>query len=579
MELKIKIIINIFIVLFSTFSFSQDKLIIQFTKFEEGDTYVLESPIILKNLAIKGDTIVGYTDVSVKKSYLSYDNGKNWKEQKISLKNESNFNLKNIFWVGNKLFLLGNNSHKGIYDNYIFSSIDVGKTWQIVNENLPFYPDDIYYSSGKFFIRTLGEEGISLNKLSGGLYASNDCKNWNKISTDEIKNISDFYFEKDEVYVNSSNGLYKYSIKEDNWTNVTKNLKSNFNENLWESSKIVIVADKCYSIFENILQEYNLTTREIKEIQIPEEYQSNLATSIYSYKGILFLCNYKNLIYYKNDFIKFKNESIKKYIQDVFYNSGGLKYLKFNNNELILNGTLSFPFSAFESNEDFKPIVSKATLFRNNNLLQDNIVNLKIANNSSNKVTTNISHSYIKSNSTQIDCSNKFTQSTVRPSYYEYRIFTLQEIPNATINEICRINNTSTNEIIKRNGSVIGYSIYQFSPKGKRLKDVTMDLNGKIMQKMIYQYDNNNEAKYLFKINYLDEIIFMKAKENNGFKDIEFNGPYPKTIENALRRYKSPERTYFSDPCNECRSKGYKFGQRCIICGGSGKVSHGIIKY
>ena len=206
-------------------------------------------------------------------------------------------------------------------------------------------------------------------------------------------------------------------------------------------------------------------------------------------------------------------------------------------------------------------------------------ININAEKESSSKINTNISDSYIKPNSTQIDCLNQITQSTVRPSYYEYQIFILQEIPDATINEICRINNTSTNEIIKRNGSIIGYSIYQFSPKGKRLKDVTMDLNGKIMQKMIYQYDNNNEAKYLFKINYLDEIIFMKAKENSGFKDIEFNGPYPKTIENALRRYKSPERTYFTDPCNECRSKGYKFGQRCIICGGSGKVSHGIIKY
>lgn len=182
-------------------------------------------------------------------------------------------------------------------------------------------------------------------------------------------------------------------------------------------------------------------------------------------------------------------------------------------------------------------------------------------------------------NNDNIDCSNKIKQSNQKPSYYEYQIFTLQEIPDATINEICRINNTSTNEIIKRNGSIIGYSIYQFSPKGKRLKDVIMDLNGKIMQKQIYQYDNSNEAKYLFKINYLDEITFMKAKENNGFKDIKFNEPYPKTIESALSRYKSPERMYFTDPCNECHSTGYKFGQRCIICGGRGKVSHGITKY
>jgi hypothetical protein len=368
-----------FLFLTFTFSFSQEKSITKFTKFEEGDTHIMESPIILENLAIKGDTIVGYKDYVDKKYYVSKDNGKNWSEQKISFKNESRFHLNNILWVENKLFLLGTNPHRGTYDNYIYSSNDFGKTWQIVNENLPFFPEELNYRDGKFFIRTLGGEGYFLNNPSGGLYSSNDCKKWTKISTDEIKNISDFYIEKDEVYVISASGLYKYAIKNDSWTNITTNLKSNF-DGPRKGSKIKIVADKCYSIFGNKLEEYNLNTNELKDIHIPDEYQAKLENSIYSYNGILFLSNYNNLIYYKNEtFSKINNESLKKCIQDVFNNSGGtgFEYLKFNKNNIILNGTLSFPFSALESNEDIKIIDSKEKLYRNNNLSAENIVNTK----------------------------------------------------------------------------------------------------------------------------------------------------------------------------------------------------------
>ena len=182
-------------------------------------------------------------------------------------------------------------------------------------------------------------------------------------------------------------------------------------------------------------------------------------------------------------------------------------------------------------------------------------------------------------NSTATDCKDKIIKSKDLPTYSEYKNFGLNKVD--VEKEICSNSKNSLIEYVNKYGKTVGYCIYYFSPTGKRIKDETFNSEGKLMQQSLYDYDSNDKAKFIFVLNYLGEIISLRAVEAQGMKDANFEKPYPTNKENAIYRYNHPDKTKFTDICQDCRGTGYANNnlKRCYICNGAGSITHVIIKY
>lgn len=246
--------------------------------------------------------------------YKSTDNGFTWKDLNLNIK----INAFNLVALGSNLYTTGNNG-EGLY-----KSVDKGLTWSIINTNLPSNLFDLFshgtnlycninkatYKStdggykwtndpSKYFSSIL-ETGNKTIVSNGFVYGWNnsDLKNIN-LGLGGADSTNVLFLDDETLYSGSNNGIYKTSDGGNSWVNIGLTLPLNTKINcITKCNKNLIIGTKENGIYYSKDEGINWTPSNTG-LSLNNIFY-NYITTIFNYKGRLFIGARENKIFHKN---------------------------------------------------------------------------------------------------------------------------------------------------------------------------------------------------------------------------------------------------------------------------------------